>query len=170
MLKIVRGNLVKQKTDGIINPIHADLTFERGIPFFIRRNGGDEIEQEVMRHFPAHLGDVFSSTGGTLAAKHVIHLVNREFRERTSYRLLESSLKNALLLAAKLKLKSLSIPPIYNRFSPEITAHILCDGIADAIAQNEEIKKMGIFVVIYDRDAYSTFFRVFKKKIPQLMR
>jgi O-acetyl-ADP-ribose deacetylase (regulator of RNase III) len=170
MVKIIQGNLVKQNTEGIINPIHADIIFDRGIPFFIKKNGGDPIEKEALRYYPSKLGAVFNTQGGDLPAKKVIHLVNREFSKRTSYRSLEHALTHALLMAFKLHLKSLSIPPIYNRFSPQITAHILCDGIKKAVSQQPELKDMQMNVVIFDREASDIFYQVFKEEMPELIQ
>lgn len=165
MVRIIRGNFIKQSADAMINPINADIIFDKGIPFLVKKNGGDRIEKESFKYYPARLGDVFITDGGGLAAKHIIHLVNRQFARRTSYRALMFALVKALSFVLKLDLKSVAIPPIYNRFSPEITANIICDAIKESIAQKPETADLDISVVIYDKDACDLFYRVFQSQM-----
>lgn len=169
MLEIIRGNLVKQEADAIINPINSDIVFDKGIPFFIKRNGGDKVEREALKHYPSKLGDVFLTEGGNLLVKKVIHLINRQFGKRTSYVLLVNALKNALLLAHSKQLKSIAIPPIYNRFSPQITANILCDAIKLAVEEESSIKNLKLSIVIFDKDTHLLFEKIFQEKIPELL-
>ncbi len=168
MIKIIKGNLVRQKTDAIINPINADIIFDKGIPSFIKRNGGSKIEDEAFKNYPAHLGDVFVTSGGNLFAKHIFHLINREFGKKTSYRTLKHAVIKALQKGINLGIRSISIPPIYNRFSPEITANIICDGIIEAIEAHPEIKNISMFLVIFDQNARDMFNNVFQNNLPDL--
>lgn len=165
MVKIIRGNFIKQRADALINPINADIIFDKGIPFLVKKNGGESIEKESFKYYPAKLGDVFVTHAGGLSARHIIHLVNRQFARRTSYNTLVAALVKALSFALQLKLKSVAIPPIYNRFSPEITANIICDGIKEAMAQNKEVAQLEIAVVIYDKDASELFYQTFQNQI-----
>lgn len=165
MVRIVRGNLVRQNTDAIINPVNADIVFDKGIPFFIKKSGGDRIEKECMKYYPAKLGDVFLTGAGDLPAKHIIHLVNRQFGQKTSYMILKNALNTALEAAVNLKIKSISIPTIYNRFSQEITANIICDSIVEMTQKHEEMKEMLMEVVIFDKEAAETFAKIFKSKL-----
>jgi O-acetyl-ADP-ribose deacetylase (regulator of RNase III) len=152
---------VNHETDVIINPINADIIFDKGIPFFIKKKGGESVEKEAFRFYPAKLGDVFTTKAGTLPAKFIIHLVNRQFGKKTSYSSLKDSVIQALKIALKLEgVKNISIPPIFNKFSPEITAKIIADGIREAIAQNEEIKNLNIQIIIYDEEAFNKFDKV----------
>lgn len=169
MIKVVRGNIVKQQVDAVVNPINADLIFDKGIPSFIRRQGGEIIERQLMRYYPAKLGNVIVTEAGTLPAKHVLHLVNKEFGERNSYRSLKLSMIKLLETVLSLKLKSVAIPPIYNRFSPEITANILCDSISELIEINPAVKELDIWIVIFDREARDIFYQVFRERLDFLL-
>ena len=162
MVRIIRGNFIKQSADAMINPINADIIFDKGIPFLVKKNGGDRIEKESFKYYPARLGDVFITDGGGLAAKHIIHLVNRSLPAHFLPGFNVCSGEGAVFV---LKLDLNPWPfPIYNRFSPEIT-NIICDAIKESIAQKPETADLDISVVIYDKDACDLFYRVFQSQM-----
>ncbi|HCL55771.1 MAG TPA: hypothetical protein DHW82_02010 [Spirochaetia bacterium] len=170
MIEIIQGNLLKQPAEVLVNPINADIIYDKGIPFFIKKIGGDEIEKEAVKYFPAKLGDVFVTKAGALQAKYVIHIVNRQFSKRTSYVLLQKSMCRVFEKAADLNVKDMAIPPIYNRFSPEITARILTDALQESFSLYPKLKNIRIYIVIFDREAYQIFYHVFKNSFPDLVK
>ncbi len=169
MIKIIKGNLVRQNTDAIVNPINADIVFAKGIPYFVKKNGGIEVEKEALRFYPANLGKVFVTSGKRLPTKQIIHIVNKEFGMRTSYLVLKKTMDKVFQEVLRLELNSVSIPPIYDKFSPEITANIICDSLVDMIKENPELKEVAIYLVIFDSEAREVFYNVFKDKFSDLV-
>lgn len=162
MIKIIQGNLLRQKADMILNPINADIIFDKGIPYFIRRNGGEQIEKQCLKYYPAELGQTFVTDAGSLGFQKIVHLVNRKFGQKTSYSILFKSFSDALYLFLNTDFTTFAIPPIYNRFSPEITANIMSDCLKEVAEKKTEIKERKIFIVIYDKEAAQIFHSVFQ--------
>jgi len=114
----VRGDLTQQDTDAIVNAANSSLMGGGGVDGAIHRAGGPEILEQCKKiaaeigTLPA--GQAVITTGGNLAAPHVIHTVGPVWHGGTKNepRTLANAYRNSLELARVKGLRSISFPSI----------------------------------------------------------
>jgi O-acetyl-ADP-ribose deacetylase len=112
------ADITRELTDALVNAANSSLLGGGGVDGAIHRAGGPAILAECkqivgeIRSLPA--GKAVITTGGTLAAKHVIHTVGPVYRggERGEAEALANCHSESIRLADKHGLKSLAFPAI----------------------------------------------------------
>lgn len=110
-IRVVTGDITKQKIDAIVNPANSRMLMGGGVAGAIKRAGGEEIEAEALKKAPVQVGEAIATKPRRLPAKFVIHTptmsrpamyINEENVELT--------MQGALKCAQKLKISSLAFP------------------------------------------------------------
>ena len=118
-IMLVEGDIAVQDVDVVVNAANRSLLGGGGVDGAIHRRGGPRILAECRRIreecYPGGLpvGQAVATTGGDLAAAHVIHVVGPVYgREPDAPRLLASCHLEALRLADELGARSIAFPAI----------------------------------------------------------
>ena len=114
------GDITREEVDAIVNAANSGLMGGGGVDGAIHRAGGPEILAECRRiratQYPEGLptGEAVITTGGRLAAKHVIHTVGPVYGRHggEEARLLASCYERSLALAAQHALRTIAFPAI----------------------------------------------------------
>jgi len=110
---IKEGDITEEDVDAIVNPANSLMIMGGGVAGAIKRKGGEEIEREALKYAPVPVGKAIATSAGRLKAKYVIHAPTME---RPAMRIDISNVKKAataaLLLASKMKLKSVAFPAL----------------------------------------------------------
>ena len=117
---VVTGDLTQQRVDAIVNAANNSLLGGGGVDGAIHRAGGPQIlaECQAIRRtrYPDGLptGEAVITSGGLLAARHVIHTVGpvKGMNGDQDAALLASCYRNSLALAVEHGLKSIAFPAI----------------------------------------------------------
>jgi putative ATPase len=111
---LIKNSIIEEKTEAIVNPANEHLSHGGGVAGLISRAGGSDIQKESNEKAPVKTGRAAYTTAGKLPFRYVIHTVGPIYRggNANEEKLLESAVRSALQLAAKLELKSLSLPSI----------------------------------------------------------
>jgi O-acetyl-ADP-ribose deacetylase (regulator of RNase III)/tRNA A-37 threonylcarbamoyl transferase component Bud32 len=72
-LRIIRGDLVKQRVDALVNSDTCDFDMDAGVSAAIRVVGGPEILDQLARQKPVRPGRAVVTTAGNLPARLVFH-------------------------------------------------------------------------------------------------
>ena len=114
------GDITKENVDAIVNAANSTLMGGGGVDGAIHRAGGPEIlaackeirRSQYLDGLPT--GHAVITTGGKLAAKHVIHTVGPVYGRggKDKAELLAACYKNSLTLAADNGLKTIAFPAI----------------------------------------------------------
>ncbi|TMK50121.1 MAG: O-acetyl-ADP-ribose deacetylase, partial [Actinobacteria bacterium] len=114
-ITLVEGDITFQDVDVVVNAANRSLLGGGGVDGAIHRRGGPRILAECRRireeRFPDGLpvGQAVATTGGDLAAAHVIHVVGPVYgREPDAPGLLASCHREALRLAEELGARSIA--------------------------------------------------------------
>lgn len=119
-LRILRGDIIGQDVDAIVNAANPTLLGGGGVDGAIHRAGGPAILAECKRvraeRFPSGLptGDAVSTTAGALSARRVIHTVGPIWRggHNDEAALLARAYRSSLQLAAEEGVRSVAFPSI----------------------------------------------------------
>jgi len=112
VLELIQGDITDQTTDAIVNAANTALQMGGGVAGAIRRRGGPEIQEECNRIGGTYVGGAVITTGGKLAAEHVIHAVGPKQGDEHADAKLKDATLTSLLLADKNGLKSIAFPAI----------------------------------------------------------
>ncbi|MCD6427473.1 MAG: macro domain-containing protein [Caldisericaceae bacterium] len=115
-VKVVKGDITKEKTDAIVNAANKYLSHGGGVAGAIVRAGGYVIQEEsdkiVREHGPLETGEAVITTAGSLPSKFVIHTVGPIYGEGDEDAKLRKAVLSVLKLATEKNLHSISIPAI----------------------------------------------------------
>lgn len=114
---VVQGDLTAQRVEGIVNAANEQLEHRGGVAIDIVRVGGPIIQEEsdqwVRDHGPLGPGQAAVTTGGSLQASHVIHVVGPRYHEgQDNSGLLTQAVVAALDAAGEIGLESVAMPAI----------------------------------------------------------
>jgi O-acetyl-ADP-ribose deacetylase (regulator of RNase III) len=163
-LAILQGDLTREATDAIVNAANSTLLGGGGVDGAIHRAGGPLILAECRRirdergMLPP--GEAVITTGGELAARHVIHTVGPvwEGGDRGEGETLARCYRSAIALADAHGLASLAFPSISTGafgYPVDLAAAVALGAVWDALALAQAVRSVR-FVLFDGRtlDAY----------------
>lgn len=107
---VVTGDLTKESSEAIVNVIGTDLNMNNfgQLSRVIAQSCGPQVQQELNQKGTQAPGSAVITSGGTLIAKHIIHMVAATADKQQ----LQTCLEEGLRLADANDIKSISIPAI----------------------------------------------------------
>jgi O-acetyl-ADP-ribose deacetylase (regulator of RNase III) len=113
---VVRGNLLDEAVDAIVNAANGRLAHAGGVAGVISRAAGPELQREstllVQIHGPYPTGAAVATTAGQLPYQGVIHAVGPRHGEGDEEQKLTLALSNAFSLAAERGWQRVSFPAV----------------------------------------------------------
>ena len=109
-LEIAEGDLAAEATDAVVNAANNAFWMGSGVAGALKARGGQAIEAEAMAQGPVEPGQCVITSGGRLAARHVIHAAVMGQDLQTSASLIDRATRTALQLAAARQLASAAFP------------------------------------------------------------
>src|SRR5262245_20063914 len=109
-IAIERGDITDWEVDAIVNAANSTLAMGTGVAGAIKRKVGVIIEEEAMRQGPVEVGEAVLTTGGNLAATHVIHAAVMGPDLKPEGDRSAATTRAGRALAAKQRITSLALP------------------------------------------------------------
>ncbi len=162
IIRLVSADLTERDVDAIVNAANSHLQHGGGVAGAIVRKGGRIIQEESDKIGYVPVGSAAITSGGKLKARYVIHAVGPRMGEGDEDNKLRKAMRSVLALAAKKKLKSISVPAISAGifgFPKDRCAQIL---VGETAAFLNSIATTSIGLVefcIFDREAFGYFQR-----------
>jgi O-acetyl-ADP-ribose deacetylase (regulator of RNase III) len=179
--KLLKGNLVKQDTNVIVNAANNNLWLGSGVAGAISKEGGPEIQKQcneitdIKEEIPN--GEVVYTGIGDFKnenLKYIFHAVGPMYRDGTEGEPEElmNAFKNCFKLADELKIESISIPPISSGifgYPKDKCAEVFLEALVDYLISTNENKTLKeVRVVIIDTITYDVFAQVFDEQYPNI--
>jgi len=163
-LSLVAGDITKLRVDAIVNAANASLQHGGGVAAAIVRAGGSVIQAEsnrwVEEHGPISPDRPAITSGGNLAARHVIHAVGPIWGEGDETDKLDRAVMGALTLAEQHSLSSLALPAISTgifRFPLDDAARIILASIARFSQAEGRHHLNSITIALWDKTSFQAF-------------
>ena len=164
-LSIVKGDIVRMKTDAIVNAANTSLLGGGGVDGAIHRAAGEDLLKECITLGGCNTGEAKITKGYKLNAKYVIHTPGPIWRggNKGESELLANCYKNSLSLAKENGVKSIAFPSISTgvyRFPVEKAAQIALREISSFLKTDDTFEK--IVIVCYDEDTLKIYKSILK--------
>jgi O-acetyl-ADP-ribose deacetylase (regulator of RNase III) len=164
-VSIERGDITDWDVDAVVNAANTTLAMGAGVAGAIKRRGGVIVEEEAMRQGPVEVGEAVLTTGGNLAATHIIHGAVMGPDLKTDPEKIATTTKAVLALADKHRITSLALPALgtgVGHVPPAASAEaMLREVLAHLKTGNSSIRR--IVFVLYQDDAYRAFIETLKR-------
>lgn len=164
-IAIERGDITDWEVDAIINAANSTLAMGAGVASAIKRKGGVIIEEEAIRQGPVEVGDAVLTTGGNLAATHVIHAAVMSPDLKTDADKIATTTRAVLALADKHRLTSLALPALgtgVGHVPPAAAADAMLNAVVSHLRAGTSSLKRVVFV-LYQDDALKAFTDTLKR-------
>jgi len=112
---VVRGNLLEEPADAIVNAANGHLAHGGGVAGIISRAAGPELQAEsdrIVRNGPLATGSAAVTTAGRLPFKGVIHAVGPRYGEGDEEAKLVKALSSAFSLGKDRGWETVSFPAV----------------------------------------------------------
>ena len=113
LLELVKGNIVQQEVDAIVNAANTKLAGGGGVDGAIHRAGGKSIMEECRTLQGCPTGSAKATGAGNLPAKYVIHAVGPFYSGRAKEpELLAGAYRTSLEIAVAKECRSVAFPSL----------------------------------------------------------
>ncbi len=166
VLEVRQGDLTQEEVDAIVNAANSHLAHGGGVAGAIVRRGGYAIQEEserwVAEHGPVPIGQVAVTGAGHLPCKWVIHAVGPVWQGGGAHEeeLLAAAVRNSLLKAQEMKLRSIALPAISSGifgFPKPRCAEIMIATAKDFFKENPQSTLRRICFTIIDEPTVAIF-------------
>ena len=161
MLEVVDGDLGAEAVDAVVNAANNAFWMGSGVAGALEARGGQQIEAEAMAQGPVEPGACVITSGGLLAARHVIHAAVMGQDLRTSAALIDRATRNALHVADVHQLASIAFPAFgtgVGGFPLDACARIMLEAIRAYAKTAGSLRRVRF--VLFGEPAYRAFANV----------
>ena len=164
-ISIERGDITDWEVDAIVNAANSTLAMGAGVAGAIKRKGGVIIEEEALQQGPVEVGEAVLTTGGNLAATHVIHGAVMGSDLKTDGEMIAKTTRSILTLAEKYRITSIALPALgagVGHVPPPISADAMLKEVVAHLKRGPSSLRRVVFVLYLD-DAYRAFTDTLKR-------
>jgi O-acetyl-ADP-ribose deacetylase (regulator of RNase III) len=157
-IEILEGDISLQDADAVVNAANTALWMGSGVAGALKRRGGETIEREAMAKGPIEPGDAVLTSGGALAARHVIHAAVMGQDLATSEAYIRDATARCLEIAREHGLRSIAFPALgtgVGGFPLDRCAEIMIDAIRAHAGTATSLATVRL--VLFGREAHDAF-------------
>jgi O-acetyl-ADP-ribose deacetylase (regulator of RNase III) len=157
-IRVECGDLTAQTVDAIVFYAREDLQLGSGFGGAIRSRGGAAIQKELDAAGGVAIGEAVVTSGGALAARHVIHACGPKFQEPDLAGKLRRCMDSALQAAERLNARSVAFPAMGAGFYGiplDLCASVMLQSIAES--QRSRSVPEEILICVRDRRELQAF-------------
>ena len=164
-ISIERGDITDWEVDAIVNAANSTLVMGTGVAGAIKRKGGVIIEEEATGQGPVEVGEAVLTTGGNLAATHIIHGAVMGPDLKTDAETITRTTRSILVLADKQRITSIALPALgtgVGHIPAPVSAEAMLTEVVAHLKRGQSSLRRVVFVLYLD-DAYRAFTEKLKR-------
>jgi len=167
ILELIQGDITEQETEAIVNAANEALIPGGGVDGAIHRKGGPSILEELRAKYKGcPTGQAVLTGAGNLKARYVIHAVGPKYKDGKSGEpeLLKSAYQNALSLAVKHNISSISFPALSTGaygYPLKEAAYIALNAVIEFLKTYNQPKLVRF--VLWGEESFNTFKEVLEQ-------
>jgi O-acetyl-ADP-ribose deacetylase (regulator of RNase III) len=164
-VSIEPGDITDWEVDAIVNAANSSLAMGTGVAGAIKRKGGVIIEEEAVGQGPVEVGEAVLTTGGNLAATHIIHGAVMGTDLKTDGETIAKTTRSVLALADKHRLTSIALPALgtgVGHIPPPVSAEAMLKEVVAHLKRGQSSLRRVVFVLSLD-EVYRAFSEALKR-------
>ncbi|MBN2227569.1 MAG: macro domain-containing protein [candidate division Zixibacteria bacterium] len=164
IIEIRQGDITEADTEAIVNAANNHLWMGVGVAGAIKKRGGQVIEDEAIAKGPIDVGQAVATGAGNLPHKFIIHAAGMGQDLQTNERIVGEVTRNSILLADKLKVKSIAFPAIgtgVGGFPIDVCADAMIQSARELEGALTHVER--IVFVLFDRGSFEVFDKAAKR-------
>lgn len=165
-IEVLEGDITGLEIQAIVNPANSKLIMGGGLAGIIKKEGGQEIQDEARGKAPVKVGEAIITNAGKLPSEYVIHAPTMEKpSQKISIENVRQAIQGILNCAEKNGIEEIAIPGLGTG-----VGGVSYEGAASAMVEelknfeSEKIKK--VVLVGYGEELYQAFKEEKEKQIP----
>ncbi|XP_078587610.1 protein mono-ADP-ribosyltransferase PARP14-like [Branchiostoma floridae x Branchiostoma japonicum] len=169
IVQVQMGDITMEQVSAIVNPSQNNLDLDKGLSRAISMAAGPSVQKECRQYIRDNwypkAGDVVATEAGNLPCAAILHLV------QPTAKYLRSDVKNCLLVAHQMNLRSLAFPAVgTGRFhiKPERSARCMIDGISEFVQDWSPTTLSIIRIVIFQETMLQAFHTAVHRKASEI--
>ncbi len=159
-IEVIQDDLTGLSVDAIVNAANNKLIMGGGLAAAIKRKGGAGIEEEAIAQGPIQIGQAIPTRAGALSCRFVIHAATMGMDFKTDEHKVRVSCRNALRVAATLKLSSVALPALgcgTGGFAYLASAKVMAQEVLRFIRETKNNTVRKIIFCLFDTEAFTIF-------------
>lgn len=161
-IEIVQGDICNSNVEVIVNAANNEFWMGSGVAGAIKKAGGNVVEKEAMAKGPVMPGAAVATTAGKMKFKYVIHGAVMGQSLKTTNKLIRQTTIACLVLAEKLKIKSVAFPAFgtgVGGFPIKACANIMVTAVRSFESQMKSLQKVQF--CLFDDVSFAIFKEVY---------
>ncbi|HDS31104.1 MAG TPA: hypothetical protein ENN67_08685 [Firmicutes bacterium] len=166
-IRIIKGDIIAQDTEAIVNAANTELLLGSGVAGAIRKADDGTIQNECNRIGRIPLGEAAITSGGATGIPWVIHAAGMHLGERATGDSVKLSVRNSLLRAKEKGLKSIAVPAIgtgVGGLKPDVCARVSLEEARNHLAGETSLSE--IRFVLFSDEMLESFMNAYEKILP----
>jgi O-acetyl-ADP-ribose deacetylase (regulator of RNase III) len=171
-IRLVEGDITLSDAEAITNPANSQLSHGGGLAGLLSQKAGPVLQAEssqwVKENGPVSHQSPVHTSAGELPFKAVIHAVGPVWGSGEEEQKLRAAVNGTLLLAEKLKLKSVALPAISTgvfRYPVDKAAEVILSAACEYTPMTTDSTLKEIQIVIYGDQPAGVFQQVWDEKL-----
>jgi len=155
VIRVVRGDITDLPVEAFVYDVTADCKLSSGYGGAIVSRGGKVIQDELAKVGTLLTGDAVVTSGGSLKAKHVIHVNGPKFHEPGTKEKLARAVQSALARADEHGISAVAFPPLGSglyQVPLDISAKVIVDTVTECLCNGSRVKEV-LLVALDAREA-----------------
>jgi len=157
-IEVYQGDITQLELDALVNAANNHLWMGGGVAGALKRAGGKEIEAEAVSQGPIPVGEAVVTGAGRLKARYIIHAAVMGQDLRTDAAKIRQSIKNSLLRADEIGVKSIAFPALgtgVGGFPLDECARLMISEVNQYSARKTALER--VVFALYNEPAYQIF-------------
>lgn len=166
-----KGDITETDCRAVVNAANNEFRMGGGVAKAIKKKGGEQIEDEVVKQGPVNIGDSVISGAGKLKADFVIHSATMGLDFKTNGEYIRKAVKTALRAAQEKKIDSVAFPALgcgTGGFSFKNSAKIMAQEVFTYCKEIDNPEVKTIEFVLFTEKGYADFQKYVYKYLDHL--
>ncbi|MCK5533768.1 macro domain-containing protein [bacterium] len=158
-VKVCCGDLLTQEVEAVVSPESTKLEMDLGVAAIIKEKAGEAVQREIAKIGTIPVGEVVVTSAGALGVKYIFHVATWENMKLPVRENMQIALKNCLLHAEEMKVKSIAFPTlalVKVKLAYDMCARVMMEEVFRYLLNNDSSLELIVFN-LFNESSFNSF-------------